>query len=87
MSRRYPEPRWFVGDPTSLARDTILTPVFVAHDLNTKVYDLRTQSLNFVAPIPEQMGTTTMHFPEVGRSRPRLYRNALFVKGPTNFRS
>ncbi len=26
---------------------------------------LRTQNLSFVAPIPEQIGTTTMHFPEV----------------------
>ena len=29
------------------------------------VYDLRTQNLNFVAPIPEQTETTTVHFPEV----------------------
>ncbi len=29
------------------------------------VYDLSTQNLNFVAPIPEQVGTTTMHFSEV----------------------
>ncbi len=29
------------------------------------VYDLRTQNLSFVAPIPEQPGVTTMHFPEV----------------------
>ena len=29
------------------------------------VYDLRTQILNFVAPIPEQVETTTMHFSEV----------------------
>ncbi len=29
------------------------------------VYDLRTQNLNFVAPIPGQVGTTTMHFSEV----------------------
>ncbi len=28
-------------------------------------YDLRSQNLSFVAPIPEQTGTTTMHFPEV----------------------
>ncbi len=29
------------------------------------VYDLGTQNLNFVAPIPEQVGTTKMHFSEV----------------------
>ncbi len=29
------------------------------------VYDLGTQNLNFIAPIPEQVGTTTMHFSEV----------------------
>ena len=29
------------------------------------VYQLRTQSLRFVAPMPEQIGTPTMHFPEV----------------------
>ncbi len=29
------------------------------------VYRLRTQNLRFVAPMPEQMGTPTMHFPEV----------------------
>ena len=29
------------------------------------VYDLRTQNLNFVAPIPEQVRTTTMHLSEV----------------------
>ncbi len=29
------------------------------------VYDLRTQNFNFVAPIQEQVGTTTMHFSEV----------------------
>ncbi len=29
------------------------------------VYDLKTQNLNFVAPVPKQIGTTTMHFPEV----------------------
>ncbi len=29
------------------------------------VYDLRTQNLNFVAPIPEQVRTITMHFSEV----------------------
>ncbi len=29
------------------------------------VYDLRTQNLNFVAPIPEQIETTAMHFPEL----------------------
>ncbi len=31
------------------------------------VYDLGTQNLNFVAPIPEQVGTTTMHFSDVRR--------------------
>ena len=35
------------------------------HDTAILVYDLRTQNLSFVAPIPEQTGTTTMHFPEV----------------------
>ncbi len=29
------------------------------------VYDLRTKNLSSVAPIPEQIGTTTMHVPEV----------------------
>ena len=29
------------------------------------VYDLRTENLNFVVPIPEQVRTTTMHFSEV----------------------
>ncbi len=29
------------------------------------VYDLRTQNLNFVAPIPEQVGATMIHFSEV----------------------
>ncbi len=29
------------------------------------VYDLRAQNLRFVAPMPEQIGTTTLHFPEV----------------------
>ncbi len=29
------------------------------------VYDLRTQNLNFVATIPEQIGTTIMHFPNI----------------------
>ncbi len=29
------------------------------------VYRLRTKNLRFVAPMPEQMGTPTMHFPEV----------------------
>ena len=29
------------------------------------VYDLRAKNLNFVAPMPEQIGTPTMHFPEV----------------------
>ncbi len=33
------------------------------------VYDLRTQNLNFVSPVPEQIGTTTMHFPEVSGVR------------------
>ncbi len=28
------------------------------------VYNLRTQNFSFVAPIPEQIGTTTMHFPD-----------------------
>ena len=28
------------------------------------VYDLRTQNLRFVAPMPEQIGTTTVHFRE-----------------------
>ena len=29
------------------------------------VYDLGTQKMNFVAPMPEQIGTSAMHFPEV----------------------
>ncbi len=29
------------------------------------VYRLRTQNLRFVAPMPEQIGTTTMHFSKV----------------------
>ncbi len=29
------------------------------------VYDLRAQNLRFVAPMPEQIGTTAMHFLEV----------------------
>ena len=29
------------------------------------VYDLRAQNLRFVAPIPEQIGTPTMHFLEL----------------------
>ena len=29
------------------------------------VYDLRAQNLRFVAPMPEQSGTPTMHFLEV----------------------
>ena len=29
------------------------------------VYDLRAQKLSFVAPIPEQIGTSTMHFSKV----------------------
>ena len=41
----------------------------IVYHMNLKnpflVYDLRTQNLSFVAPIPEQTGTTTMHFPEV----------------------
>ena len=51
------------------------------------VYDLRTQNLSFVAPIPEQTGTTTMHFPEVslgtllkvGRNRPNQRFSKLHV--------
>ena len=31
------------------------------------VYDLETQKWRFVAPMPEQSGTPTMHFPEVSR--------------------
>ncbi len=33
--------------------------------LRELVYDLRTQNMNFVAPILEQIGTKTMHFPVV----------------------
>ncbi len=29
------------------------------------VYRLRTENLRFVAPMPEQVGTPTMHFPDV----------------------
>ncbi len=29
------------------------------------VYQLRAQNLTFVTPMPEQVGTLTMHFPEV----------------------
>ncbi len=29
------------------------------------VYDLRAKNVKFVAPMPEQIGTPTMHFPEV----------------------
>ena len=31
----------------------------------TLVYRLRAQNLTFVAPMPDQAGTTTMHFSEV----------------------
>ncbi len=47
------------------------------------VYDLRTQNMNFVAHIPEQVGTTIMHFSEVSGGTYfnmafwRLHRNAL----------
>ncbi len=39
------------------------------------VFDL-TQNLNFVEPTPEQIGTTTMHFPEVSDEN-TLNRKAL----------
>ncbi len=41
------------------------------------VYDLRTQNLSFVAPIPEQTGTTTMHFPEVSANFSRNPRPSI----------
>ena len=32
---------------------------------STVVYDLRAQNLRFIALMPEQIGTPTMHFPQV----------------------
>ena len=37
------------------------------------VYDLRTQSLNFIAPTPEQVGTTTMHFSAVSGGTSQMH--------------
>ena len=47
------------------SRTAIISVSIVIGLTCTIVYGLRTQNLNFVAPIPEQLGTTTMHFPEV----------------------
>ncbi len=42
-----------------------LSPMILKQNCNEElVYNLRTQKLKFVAPMPEQIGTTTMHFPE-----------------------
>ncbi len=64
---------------------------------NSIVYDLRTQNLNFVAPITEQTGTTTVHFPEVSAGQEAyivvviscsgMGATNLNSKGPANFRS
>ena len=37
----------------------------IIYVLEPVVYDMGTQKMKFVAPMPEQIGTSTMHFPEV----------------------
>ncbi len=61
------------------------------------VYDLRTKNLNFIAPIPEQDGTTTIHFSEVSDfivgpstdpcgTPSGMGETNMNFKGPTDFR-
>ena len=45
----------------SLHRKSLVLSLYIS----SLVYDLRTQNLSFVSPISEQIGTTTMHFPEM----------------------
>ncbi len=40
-------------------------PCHITQSNRQIVYDLRAQKLSFVAPIPEQIGTSTMHFSKV----------------------
>ena len=56
------------------------------------VYCLRTKNFRFVAPMPEQVGTPTMHFPDVpGDTCQKTLRKCIVVvaicsgMGATNF--
>ncbi len=49
---------------------TFSDQAFLEHDTYKRqiillVYKLRAQNLNFVVPMPEQIGTLTVHFPKV----------------------
>ncbi len=50
---------------TATATLPYMTPIIETLTPALLVYNLRTQNLKFVAPMPEQTGTPTMHFSNV----------------------
>ncbi len=43
------------------------------------VHDIRVQNIEFVAPMPEHIGTTTIHFPERQEAQVKIWQgNALW---------
>ena len=49
------------------------------------VYDLTAQNLRSIAPMPEQIGTPTMHFPELSGGTLKMHGSNLLWDGCYEF--